>query len=293
MICRILFILLINAYTTLAEESPRATMKKGLRAYQSGAYTNAVKSLKKTVLTYPDLGHYNLGNAYFKQHAFKEAATHFQEALRSTELPLQADAYYNRGNALMAQTTQLTGPEEIVTAAQLAFEAMEQFEFSLRLESDKMDAKQNYERAAQLRLSLEFKRGKWLFDRAEKSLQETQAKQAREHYQQAQQQFEKILTVIDPIHPEATRLLSRTNERLAMLAQAIADAQTDLTQALRLIQDYQYLLAANILVRESAGRTYAFDIQPELKTSYEQTLQKNQHIITIVTDLLKEVNTAK
>jgi spore coat protein CotH len=78
-----------------------------------------------------------------------------------------------------------------------------------------------------------------------------------------------------------------------MLAQAVADTQADLTQALRLIQDYQYLLAAHILVRENTERTYAFDIQPELKTRYEQTMQKNQQIITIVNDLLKEVNTAK
>ena len=78
-----------------------------------------------------------------------------------------------------------------------------------------------------------------------------------------------------------------------MLTQAVTDAQTDLTQALRLIQDYQYLLAANILVRESTERTYAFDITPELKTRYEQTLQKNQQIITIVNDLLKDMNTAK
>ena len=85
MIYRILSILVIINCTTLAEESPRATMKKGLRAYKSGVYTNAVESLKKTVLTYPDLGHYNLGAAYFKQHAFKEADTHFQEALRSTD----------------------------------------------------------------------------------------------------------------------------------------------------------------------------------------------------------------
>ena len=290
---RILSILIITAGTTLAEESPRASMKKGLRAYQSGVYTNAVESLKKTVLTYPDLGHYNLGATYFKQNAFKEAATHFQEALRSTDLSLQADAYYNCGNALLAQTTQLTGPEDIVTAIQLAFEAMEQFEFSLRLKPDKLDAKQNYERAAQLRLALEFNRGKWLFDHAEKCLQETQAKQAREHYLQAQQQFEKILTEINPRHPEATRLLPRAKERIAMLAQAVTDAQTGLTQALRLIQDYQYLLAANILVRESIERNYAFDINPELKTRYEQTLQKNQQIITIVKDLLKDMNTAK
>lgn len=293
MIYRILSILVIINCTTLAEESPRTSMKKGLRAYKSGVYTNAVESLKKTVLTYPDLGHYNLGAAYFKQHAFKEAATHFQESLRSTDPSLQADAYYNRGNALLAQTTELNGPEDIGTAIQLAFEALEQFEFSLRLKPDKLDAKQNFERAAQLRLSLEFKRGKWLFDHAEKCLQETQAKKALEHYQQAQQQFEKILTEIDPKHPEASRLLPRIKERITMLAQTVTDAQTDLTQALRLIQDYQYLLAANILVRESTERAYAFDIQPELKTRYEQTLQKNQQIITIVNDLLKDVNKAK
>lgn len=293
MIYRLLPILLITAYTLGAEESPHTSMKKGLRAYQTGNYTNAIEALQKTVLTYPDLGHYNLAAAHFKQNEFKEAATHFQEALRSTDLTLQADAYYNCGNALLAQTTQLTGPEEIDTAIQLAFDAMEQYELSLRLNPTALDAKQNYEHASRLRLSLEFKQGKWFFDHAEKCLQETQAKQAQQNYQKAQQQFEKILAEIAPTHHKSTRLLPRTKERLAMLAQAVADTQADLTQALRLIQDYQYLLAAHILVRENTERTYAFDIQPELKTRYEQTMQKNQQIITIVNDLLKEVNTAK
>ena len=203
MIYRILSILVILNCTTLAEESPRATMKKGLRAYKSGFYTNAVESLKKTVLTYPDLGHYNLGAAYFKQHAFKEAATHFQESLRSTDPSLQADAYYNRGNALLAQTTELTEPEDIDTAIQLAFEALEQFEFSLRLKPDKLDAKQNFERAAQLRLSLEFKRGKWLFDHAEKCLQETQAKQALEHYHKPNSNLKKFSSKSIPCIPKS------------------------------------------------------------------------------------------
>ena len=65
--------------------------------------------------------------------------------------------------------------------------------------------------------------------------------------------------------------------------------QTDLTQALRLIQDYQYLLAANILVRESTERAYAFDIQPELK---HMNKPKKPTIITIVKIYL-DVNKAK
>ena len=59
-----------------------------------------------------------------------------------------------------------------------------------------------------------------------------------------------------------------------MLTQAVIDAQSDLTQALRLIQDYQYLLAANILVRESTERTYAFDITPELKHATSKPCKK-------------------
>ena len=116
------------------------------------------------------------------------------------------------------------------------------------------------------------------------------SKQALEHYQQAQQQFEKILTEIDP-HPEVTRLCP-AQKNVSMLTQAVTDAQTDLTQALRLIQDYQYLLAANILVRESTERTYALILPLNLNT-LRANLQKNQQIITIVNDLLKDMNKAK
>jgi tetratricopeptide (TPR) repeat protein len=276
-----------------AEQTPRQSMKQGLKNLQAGNHTNAIDHLQKTLSTFPDLGAYNLGSAHFQNGDYEEAAQQFQEALRSQDLALQANAYFNRGNALLAQTTTLTGPEQINTAITLTFEALEHYEQAILLQPDAIDAKQNYERAALLRLSLEFKRGKWSFDQAESLLTQKQAKQARTHYQTALQQFTKILNEIEPNHPESTHLLPRTQERLAMLEQALADARSDLTQALRLIQDYQYHLAANILIHQSDPREYAFDLDPNLKSRYDQTMQKNQQVLDIINQLLNQLNTAK
>tara|TARA_E500000178_G_scaffold351039_2_gene411243 strand:- start:319 stop:1209 length:891 start_codon:yes stop_codon:yes gene_type:complete len=280
-------------FTSQAEQTPRQSMKQGLKNLQTGNHTNAINHLQKTLPTFPQLGAYNLGSAHFQNGDYEQAAQQFQEALRSQDLTLQANAYFNRGNALLAQTTTLTGPEQITTAIALAFEALEHYQQAILLQPDALDAKQNYERAARLRLSLEFKRGKWSFDQAESLLTQKKAKQARTHYQTAQQQFTKILHEIQPNHPESTQLLPRTQERLAMLEQALADARADLTQALRLIQDYQYALAANILIHQSDQRDYAFDLDPQLKTRYDQTLQKNQQVLDIVNQLLNQLNTAK
>ena len=280
-------------FTSQAEQTPRQSMKQGLKNLQTGNHTNAINHLQKTLPTFPQLGAYNLGSAHFQNGDYEQAAQQFQEALRSQDLTLQANAYFNRGNALLAQTTTLTGPEQITTAIALAFEALEHYQQAILLQPDALDAKQNYERAARLRLSLEFKRGKWSFDQAESLLTQKKAKQARTHYQTAQQQFTKILHEIQPNHPESTQLLPRTQERLAMLEQALADARADLTQALRLIQDYQYALAANILIHQSDQRDYAFDLDPQLKTRYDQTLKKNQQVLDIVNQLLNQLNTAK
>ncbi len=268
-----------------AEDTPRSAMRKGLKFYKAGNYTNAVEMLEKTALEFPDIGHFNLGNAYYRNGDYEKAADAFNEALRSTDLELQAKAYFNRGNALLARTTVLTGPEQIGLAAELAFQATDLYEKAILLAPEDLDAKRNYERAQQLRLSLEYKRGKWLFDQAESLLQEYKAKDAQTNFQQAKTQFEHILENVDPNHSESKQYLSKVDERLEMLALAVEATEQDLEMAIRQIEDYQYMLAAQRLTTETDERKYAFDIKPDLKKKYEETIQKNQDVLKIIQEL--------
>ncbi len=186
--------------SAFAEDTPRSSMRAGLKAYEQGDYTNAVTHLKKTALEFPGVGNYNLGNAQYRAGEFEAAAESYTEALRTSDVELQAKAYFNRGAALLARTTALTGQEQIGTAIQLAFEAMDQFEKSLLLAPDDLEAKQNFERAGRLRLKLEYNLGRWHYDQAEDLLSRFKAKDARTNYQQARKQFNHILENVYPDH---------------------------------------------------------------------------------------------
>jgi hypothetical protein len=268
-----------------AEDTPRSSMRKGLKAYKRGDYTNAVQHLEKTVPEFPDIGNYNLGNAQYRQGDYEAAADSYNEALRTTDLELQAKAYFNRGNALLARTTDLGGQEQIKIAAELAFQAMDMFEKSLLLDPTDLKAKQNFERAQALRLLLEFNQGKWWFDQAESLLTQFKAKDAQASYRQAKKQFRHILENVDPDHAASKQYLPKIGERLEMLALAVEAAQLDLKTALKQIEEYQYMLAAQRLTTETNERKYAFDIKPDLKKQYEETIKKNQDVLKIIEEL--------
>ncbi len=278
-------LLLLLPALSFAEETPRSAMRKGLKLYRAGDYTNAVQALEKTALEFPDIGNYNLGNAHYRNGDFEAAEHAYNEALRTTDLALQAKAYFNRGNALLARTTVMTGPEQIGLAAELAFQAADMYEKTILLDPDDLDAKQNYEKAQRLRLKLEYTKGKWLFDHAESLLQKYKAKDAKKYYRQARIQFEHILGNVDPRHGESKQYLPKIAERLELLRSAVEEAERDLKIALQQIDDYQYMLAVQRLTTETDNRKYAFDLKPDLKKTYEETIQKNQEVLEIIREL--------
>ncbi len=272
-------------FITNAEETPRSAMRKGLKMYKEGDYTHSVESLEKTVLEFPNIGNYNLGNAHYRNDDFEAAEKAFNEALRTIDLDLQAKAYFNQGNALLARTTVMTGPEQIGLAAELVFQAIGMYEKAILLDPADMDAKRNFEKARKLRLTLEYTKGKWLYDQAEALLQEYKAKGAKHNYQQAKLQLEHILEDVDSTHDESKQLLPKATARLEMLHQALEEAEHDLAIAIQQIEDYQYMLAVPRLTTETDNRKYAFDLKPNLKKQYEETIQKNQEVLTIIQEL--------
>lgn len=281
---------LLTCMAVHAEDTPRSALRKGLKAYKSGNYTNAVTLLRKTALEFPDVGNYNLGNAQYRAGDFEAATATYNEALRSTDLELQAKAYFNRGNSMLARTTALTGQEQIGMAIELAFQAMDMYEKAILLNPKDLEAKQNFERAQQLRLNLEYNLGRWYFDQAESLLQEYKAKDAKANYQLSLKQFNHIIENVDPDHAESKQYIPKNEERLEMLALALEAAEHDLKIALRQIEDYQYMLAAQRLTTETDERKYAFDLKPDLQKQYEETIQKNQEVLKIIEDLFPGMN---
>ena len=281
-------LLLLNfAASAYAGDTARAYMRQGLKAYNVENYDDALTHFKKASAEFPHVSAYNLGNTYYRMGDYAQATNSYHKALESDDLELQAQVYYNLGNALLepVAVTNYAERVEVDQAVELTVEAAEMFENALRLNPNDLAAKQNYERSLLRRTELELNLGKYIFDQAESLLQEYKAKEAQGKYIEARNQFERILAEINPTHAEAKQYLPKIEERLNMLERAVESAENDLQIALQQIDDYQYVLAAQRLMDDSDERKYAFDIKPELKKKYEETIQKNQEIIQIIENL--------
>lgn len=281
-------LLLLNfAASAYAGDTARAYMRQGLKAYNVENYDDALTHFKKASAEFPHVSAYNLGNTYYRMGDYAQATNSYHKALESDDLELQAQVYYNLGNALLEPVAATNYAErvEVDQAVELTVEASEMFENALRLNPNDLAAKQNYERSLLRRTELELNLGKYIFDQAESLLQEYKAKEAQGKYIEARNQFERILAEINPTHAEAKQYLPKIEERLNMLERAVESAENDLQIALQQIDDYQYVLAAQRLMDDSDERKYAFDIKPELKKKYEETIQKNQEIIQIIENL--------
>ncbi|NLX24739.1 MAG: tetratricopeptide repeat protein [Lentisphaerae bacterium] len=281
-------LLLLNfAASAYAGDTARAYMRQGLKAYNVENYDDALTHFKKASAEFPHVSAYNLGNTYYRMGDYAQATNSYHKALESDDLELQAQVYYNLGNALLepVAVTNYAERVEVDQAVELTVEAAEMFENALRLNPNDLAAKQNYERSLLRRTELELNLGKYIFDQAESLLQEYKAKEAQGKYIEARNQFERILAEINPTHAEAKQYLPKIEERLNMLERAVETAENDLQIALQQIDDYQYVLAAQRLMDDSDERKYAFDIKPELKKKYEETIQKNQEIIQIIENL--------
>lgn len=281
-------LLLLNiAASAYAGDTARSYMRQGLKAYKNENYEDALTHFKKAAAEFPHVSAYNLGNTYYRMGDYAEATNSYHKALESDDLELQAQVYYNLGNAILelVSVTNYAERVEVDQAVDLTVQAAEMFENALRLNPDDLAAKHNFERTLLRRTELELNLGEYLFDRAESLLQEYKAKDAQKNYLEARKQFERILAEINPTHADAKQYLPKIDERLNMLERAVETAENDLQIALQQIDDYQYVLAAQRLTDDSDERKYAFDIKPELKKKYEETIQKNQEIIQIIETL--------
>ncbi|MBF0099706.1 MAG: VWA domain-containing protein [Desulfobacterales bacterium] len=109
------------------------TVQKGLEAYNRADYDKALKYFIDAQLEDPERPEveYNLGNVYYRQGDFANAAKHFSKALSSENVQLKQRAQYNLGNALYRQ-----GKYD---------EAIAAYEAALKLNSQDKDSKENLE----------------------------------------------------------------------------------------------------------------------------------------------------
>lgn len=148
-----------------AEPSARASFDAGLQAFAasnwpaaSNAFLEAAAAAPAAKLD-PAAAYYNAGLAAYAGGDLKAAADSFARASSGSDLRLQSQAYYNRGNALFHQ---VGGPgaaaapamplpamstQELAGAEASVAEAIQMYENAIALDPKDLDAKANYELA--------------------------------------------------------------------------------------------------------------------------------------------------
>ena len=122
----LIFLMTVNA------QSHRSLINDGVDLYKEGKFADAEVNFKKGLEKKPDLfqGHFNLGDAYYKQGRYDEAIQSYKNALSFTEDKLnKAKVFHNIGNALLK--------------SQKYQESIEAYKNALKLNPDDLETKYN------------------------------------------------------------------------------------------------------------------------------------------------------
>lgn len=97
--------LLVGFAPSLWAQTEHTALLEGSQAYQAGNFKTAIDYFQKALDKNTSLkGHYNLGNALYKNKEYETAIQHFQRAAEQTEDSQQkSKALYNLGNSYLAQ----------------------------------------------------------------------------------------------------------------------------------------------------------------------------------------------
>ena len=122
----------------IAQAEPSQAQKD----FEQGKYKAALEEYSRLAKERPDDARlpYNAGTAAYRAGEYETAVNKFNEALRTTDLDLQRNTYYNRGNALYQQGNTAAGASD----KQKLWEAsLEDYERALKLKKDDADAGYN------------------------------------------------------------------------------------------------------------------------------------------------------
>ena len=124
--------------------SAHASSQTGERAFQKGDYAKAEHDYRQAAAKSPDkpVLQFNHGAAAYKAGNFDAAAQSFAKAMKTGDLRLQEDDYYNLGNTQyrIGQKTQKANQQQTIKSWE---QAVQSYEAALQLKTDDADAKYN------------------------------------------------------------------------------------------------------------------------------------------------------
>jgi Ca-activated chloride channel family protein len=122
----------------------QARASKGEEAFAAGDYLSASEFYTQALKKHPDDPRlqYNAGTAAYKNNLYDDAIASFQEALKSEDLGLQEQTYYNLGNARYKKGEELlqSDPQQ---AEKLWQQAKDAYEGSIKLNPEARDSSEN------------------------------------------------------------------------------------------------------------------------------------------------------
>ena len=121
-----------------------ASVRSGEKAFQQADYAKAEQDYRQAVTKNPGkpVLQFNHGAAAYKAGNFDAAAQSFANAMKTEDLKLQQDDYYNLGNTQyrIGQKTEKANAQETIKTWE---NAVQSYEAALQLKSDDVDAKYN------------------------------------------------------------------------------------------------------------------------------------------------------
>lgn len=179
-------VLALSCALARGADDPRREMSRGTTDFRQSRFDEAAQAFDRAAQgaaaakldTAPP--RYNQGNALFRMGEHGEASARYADALRSTDLELQAKAYFNRGNALFAMAESEEATNELDTAVRAIDEALKMYESSMTLSPRDVDSKVNYELALRKKQELE--------QRQQEQQQQQQQDQQQKQDEQKQEQ---------------------------------------------------------------------------------------------------------
>ncbi len=134
----------VTAGVLLAAGSVQASVRSAEQAFLKGDYAKAEQEYQQAASKHPNEPElqYNLGSAAYKAGGFDQAAASFAKAMRTDDLVLQQDNYYNLGNTQyrLGQKIELANAQETIKRWE---QAVQSYEAALQLKPDDADAKYN------------------------------------------------------------------------------------------------------------------------------------------------------
>ncbi len=127
-----------------ATGSAPASVGMAEQAFQKGDYSKAEQEYRQAAAKNPDqpVLAFNHGAAAYKSGGFDQAAESFAQAMKTDDLTLQQDNYYNLGNTQyrLGQKTEKANAQATIKTWE---QSVQSYEAALQLKSDDADAKYN------------------------------------------------------------------------------------------------------------------------------------------------------